>query len=156
MSRAFDAVASIPNAHQPHERLAIGGQPSAAVLQAFADAGGKVVLDVRDPMEDRGLDEDESVGQLGMRYENISVTPGATSDEKMEQILAVLRDHEDDEVLFHCASGNRVGGPLIAHLMLDHGVDEEAAVEHAMRGGLRSPEYLQWGLDYANRHRPSQ
>jgi hypothetical protein len=30
-------------------------------------------------------------------------------------------------------------------------MDEEAAIEEAMRVGLRSPEMLQWGLEYARR-----
>jgi len=55
-------------------------------------------------------------------------------------------------VFFHCGSGNRVGGAMIPYLMLDQGMTEEDAVEQAMRMGLRSPEYLEWGLDYAHRH----
>ena len=69
-----------------------------------------------------------------------------------QRILRVLRTRGERPVLFHCGSGNRVGGALIAHLMLDHGLDQEAAVEQAMRVGLRSPEMMQWGLDYAGRH----
>ena len=41
---------------------------------------------------------------------------------------------------------------MIAHLMLDHGMSQEQAVTQAMRIGLRSPEYMDWGLDYARRH----
>lgn len=152
MSKTFAAVSAIPNAHEPHEGLTVGGQPTAAQVQAFADAGGKVVLDVRDPMEQRPFAEEDTITTLGLEYHNVSVVPGGTSDEKMEAVLTVLRNHEAGAVLFHCASGNRCGGPTIAHLMLDHGMTEEDAVQHAMRGGLRSPEYLQWGLDYVARH----
>jgi hypothetical protein len=41
---------------------------------------------------------------------------------------------------------------MIAYLMLDQHLPEEDAVEQAMRIGLRSPEYLEWGLDYVRRH----
>jgi hypothetical protein len=43
---------------------------------------------------------------------------------------------------------------MIAYLMLDEKLSEEDAVEQAMRIGLRSPEYLEWGLDYVRRHAP--
>ena len=37
---------------------------------------------------------------------------------------------------------------LIAYFMLDLGMEEEEAIEQAMRVGLRSPEMMQWGLGY--------
>jgi hypothetical protein len=44
-----------------------------------------------------------------------------------------------------------VGGALIPYFMLDLGMDEEAAIGKAMQVGLRSPEMMQWGLEYAHR-----
>jgi hypothetical protein len=71
----------------------------------------------------------------------------------MEKILGTLRENRERPIFFHCGSGNRVGGAMIAHLMLDHGMPEEEAVTRAMQIGLRSPEYLEWGLDYVRRKR---
>ena len=51
----------------------------------------------------------------------------------------------------HCASGNRVGGALLPHLILDQGFEEEEAVGQAMRVGLRSAELMEWGTEYARR-----
>jgi hypothetical protein len=31
-------------------------------------------------------------------------------------------------------------------------MSEDDAVQRAMQVGLRSPEFLEWGLDYARRH----
>jgi hypothetical protein len=45
-----------------------------------------------------------------------------------------------------------VGGALIPYFMLDQGMDEEDAVDQAMRVGLRSAELLEWGLSYARRN----
>ena len=53
----------------------------------------------------------------------------------------------------HCGSGNRVGGALIPVLMLDQGMEEEDAVDAAMRVGLRSAELMEWGLGYTRRQR---
>lgn len=146
MSQLSDALAGIPNAHEPVPGVITGGQPTRAQLEAFKAAGGKLLIDVRDPMEQRPFDEPSVARDLGLTYVNVPVSPGATSDEKMNALLETLRKHDGEPTLFHCASGNRVGGPLIAWLMLDKGMDQETAVEHAMRSGLRSAEYLEWGV----------
>ncbi len=153
MPTPLEALRGVPNAHQPLPNLVTGGQPSPAHLEALHRAGGAVVLDIRDPLEPRPFDEPAIVRQLGMEYVNVPVNAGTITDETLERILSVLRGAGDRTVFFHCASGNRVGGALIPHLMLDHGMDEEAAVQEAMRVGLRSAEMMEWGMDYAGNHR---
>lgn len=154
MSTAFDAVQSIANACQLLPHVVTGGQPTAANLEAFQAAGGAVVLDLRDPMEPRPLDEPAVVSRLGMEYVNVPVGGGTLSDETIDQVLDVMRRAGDRNVLVHCTSGNRVAGALLPYLILDQSFDEEDAVEQAMRVGLRSAELLEWGLDYARRHHP--
>lgn len=148
MSTPFEAVAEIANACQPLPHLITGGQPSAEQLTRFRQAGGAVVLDIRDPMEPRGLDEPAVAKAAGLSYINIPVSGGTLSTATMERILQVLREHSGQDVLFHCASGNRVGGALIPYLVLDHGLEQQDAVDQAMRIGLRSAELMEWGLDY--------
>ena len=67
------------------------------------------------------------------------------TDETLDHILGVLRQAGDRLVFVHCGSGNRVGGALLPFLMLDHGLEEEDAVDQAMRVGLRSAELMEWG-----------
>ncbi len=153
MSNPLEAIAGVPNAAQPLPRLVTGGQPSAAHFEALQRAGVEVVLDIRDPMEPRPFDEPALVERLGMEYVNVPVTGGTLDDQTMTRILDVLRTNAARSVLVHCASGNRVGGPLIAHLLLDHGADQDDAIQTAMRSGLRGADILQWGLDYVERHR---
>lgn len=152
MPTPFEAVSGVANACQALPNVVTGGQPTAAQLAELKRAGGAVVLDIRDPMEPRPFDEPAEAKALGLEYVNVPISPGATGDEKMETILETLRKNRDRPVFFHCGSGNRVGGAMIAHLMLDHGMSQEQAVTQAMRIGLRSPEYMDWGLDYARRH----
>ena len=71
----------------------------------------------------------------------------------LDHLLDVVRANAGRSMLFHCASGNRVGGALIPFLMLDHGLSEEDAVQAAMRMGLRGAEVLEWGLDYVRQKR---
>jgi protein tyrosine phosphatase (PTP) superfamily phosphohydrolase (DUF442 family) len=103
-------------------------------------------------MEPRLVDEPALVRQLGMEYVNIPVLAGSLDDSTLERILAVLRRAGDRTVYFHCGSGNRVGGALIPYFMLDQDMEEQDAVDQAMRVGLRSAEIMEWGLEYARRN----
>jgi protein tyrosine phosphatase (PTP) superfamily phosphohydrolase (DUF442 family) len=149
---AFQALSGIANACQILPNVITGGQPNAVQLRALKEAGGAVVLDVRDPMESRPVDEPALVKELGMEYVNIPVRAGSLDDATLDRILAVLREAGDRTVFFHCGSGNRVGGALLPYFMLDQGMEEEDAVDQAMRVGLRSAELLEWGLSYARRN----
>jgi len=153
MNSPVQALDGVPNACQLLPTVVTGGQPSAANLAAFKAAGGAVVLDLRDPMERRPLDEPVTSATLGLEYVNVPVGAGTLSDATLDRVLAVLRQAGDRVVLVHCASGNRVGGALIPFLMLDQGLEEEDAVGQAMRAGLRSAELMEWGLDYTRRNR---
>jgi protein tyrosine phosphatase (PTP) superfamily phosphohydrolase (DUF442 family) len=151
MSQPFQAVRDVTNACQILPTVITGGQPNAAQLRALKSAGGDIVLDIRDPMEPRLVEEPDLVRQLGMEYVNIPVRPGSLDDATLERILQVLREAGDKTVFFHCGSGNRVGGALIPYFILDQGLEEQDAVDQAMRVGLRSAEIMEWGLDYARR-----
>jgi protein tyrosine phosphatase (PTP) superfamily phosphohydrolase (DUF442 family) len=155
MSNVFQALSGVANACQILPNVITGGQPNAAQLRALKDAGGKIVLDIRDPMEPRLVDEPLLVRELGMEYVNIPVRAGSLDDSTLERILAVLRGAGERTVFFHCGSGNRVGGALIPYFILDQAMEEEDAVDQAMRVGLRSAEMMEWGLDYARRNQAS-
>jgi protein tyrosine phosphatase (PTP) superfamily phosphohydrolase (DUF442 family) len=154
MATPFEAVSGVANACQILPGLITGGQPTGEQLRAFKAAGGEVVLDLRDPMESRKVDEPALVRELDMTYVNVAVRAGSLDDGTMERILSALRQSAGQTVFFHCGSGNRVGGALIPHLVLDHGLEEQDAVDQAMRVGLRSLEMMEWGLAYARRHQP--
>jgi protein tyrosine phosphatase (PTP) superfamily phosphohydrolase (DUF442 family) len=152
MPTAIQAVSGVANACQILPDLVTGGQPTEQQLRALKDAGGSIVLDVRDPMEPRPVDEAAVVAQLGMEYVNIPISGGSLDDSILDRILAVLRGAHGRTVFFHCGSGNRVGGALIPYFMLDQGMEEQHAVDQAMRVGLRSAEMMEWGLSYARRN----
>lgn len=153
MPDILQSLAGVPNTSSPLPGLVTAGQPGPQALAAFGAAGGKVVLDIRDPMEPRSFDEAAVVKQLGMEYVNVSVRHGALDDQSMDAVLAAIRRAEErkEPMLFHCASANRVGGALIPYFIIDRGMEEDAAIEAAMRVGLRGADLLEWGLDYARR-----
>lgn len=153
MNSLISAVAGVANACEVTPCLITGGQPTAAHLKALKAAGAEVILDVRDPMEPRPFDEPAEARALGLEYLNIPVVSGAVDDELLERVLDAIRRNRDRPMYFHCNSGNRVGGTLVAWFILDRGMTEEEATEQAMRLGLRTPEMLEWGLEYARKKR---
>ena len=152
MSIALQALSGVANACEVFPHLVTGGQPNAAQLRALSEAGGGIVLDLRDPMEPRTVDEPAVVQSLGMEYVNIPVRAGSLDDATLDRVLSVLRSAGDRTVFVHCGSGNRVGGALIPYFILDRKLDEPDAIDQAMRVGLRSAEMMEWGLDYARRN----
>ncbi len=153
MPSAFQAISGVANACQILPNVLTGGQPTAEQLNALKAAGGDIVLDLRDPIEPRPVDEPALVRELGMQYVNIPVRSGSLDDATLQEVLTVLRGAGDRTIFFHCGSGSRVGGALIPYFILDQGMEEEDAVGQAMRVGLRSAEYMEWGLDYARRNK---
>jgi protein tyrosine phosphatase (PTP) superfamily phosphohydrolase (DUF442 family) len=151
MPTTFHALERVPNACQILPNVITGGQPTTADLEAFREAGGGTVLDLRDPMEPRPLDEPATTQRLGLEYVVVPVTAGTMTDATLDRIDQVLRKAGDRPLFVHCGSGSRVGGALLPHLMLEHRLTEEDAIAQAMRIGLRSADLLEWGLDYARR-----
>ncbi len=145
MPQLFNATDALP-------WLVTSGQPEPDDLRAATAAGVKHVIDARDPMEPRSYDEPALVRALGMQYDLTPVVTGSLNDTVMDRALAALRRHAGTPTVFHCSSANRTGGPLLAYLMLDEKMDEAAAIDAAMRAGLRSVEVMEWAVDYARRH----
>jgi protein tyrosine phosphatase (PTP) superfamily phosphohydrolase (DUF442 family) len=148
----FEAIRGVPNACQVLPNVVTGGQPTREQLVALAGAGGAIVVDMRESMEPRPFDEPATVRELGMEYRYVPVGPHSMNDATLETLRTTLRDAGTRTVFVHCGSGNRVGGALLPVLMLDQKMDEEDAVDAAMRVGLRSAELMEWGLDFSRRH----
>ena len=149
----FEAIRGVPNACQALPTVVTGGQPTPEQLKDLASTGSAIVVDMREPMEPRGFDEPALVRELGMEYKLIPVGPHTMSDTTLATLRSTLAGAGERTVFIHCGSGNRVGGALIPVLMLDQGLEEEDAVDAAMRVGLRSAELMEWGLGYTRRQR---
>jgi protein tyrosine phosphatase (PTP) superfamily phosphohydrolase (DUF442 family) len=151
VSALLSAVAGLPNAAEPIPGWVTGGQPTEQQLTAFKKAGGEVVLDNRDPMEPRPFDEPATVRAAGLEYVNLPIVHGAVTVETIERMHEAVKRLAGRKVLIHCSSGNRTAAALIPYLMIDKKMDEEDAVEVAMRSGLRSAELMELAVEYARR-----
>lgn len=151
MSALLSAFAGLPNVAEPVVGWITGGQPTEQQLKAFKAAGGEVVLDNRDPMEPRPFDEPAVVRAAGLEYMNLPIVHGAVTTDTIKQVHETVRTLAGRKALLHCSSGNRTSAALIPYLMIDEKMEEEDAVEIAMKGGLRSAELMELAVDYARR-----
>ena len=85
-----------------------------------------------------------SVGRVTARPKSRTFTRPSEVRNRLEagQGHGVLGQAGDRPLFVHCGSGSRVGGALLPHLMLGHGLAEEDATTQAMRMGLRSADLL--------------
>ena len=125
----------------PENGIVTSGQPSEAALRNIAAAGYSTVIDMRAADEDRGLDEQRIIDDLGMTYiafplaskEDISFARAAELDELLSGI--------DGPVLVHCASGNRVGA-IFALRAKNNGAESNDALAIGKSAGLTRLEGL--------------
>ena len=149
MSALLTAVAGLPNAAEPVPGWITGGQPTEQQLKAFKSAGGEVVVDNRDPMEPRPFDEPATARAAGLEYVSLPIVHGAVTTDTMKRMHQTLQKLQGKKALLHCSSGNRTSAALIPYLMIDKKMEQDDAVDLAMRGGLRSAELMELALNYA-------
>ncbi len=150
MPKKIDEIApGLRNANQPLKGVATAGQPEVGHFGRLASAGYRTAIDLREPGEDRGLDEPETVRRAGMEYANVPVSHEDVDDETFDRFRELMAEPERRPVLVHCASANRVGALLIPYLILDAGMDAEEASLAASRVGLRSENLRRAALRYA-------
>jgi protein tyrosine phosphatase (PTP) superfamily phosphohydrolase (DUF442 family) len=149
VSALLTAVAGLPNAAEPVPGWITGGQPTEQQLKAFKSAGGEVVVDNRDPMEPRPFDEPATARAAGLEYVSLPIVHGAVTTDTMKRMHQTLQKLQGKKALLHCSSGNRTSAALIPYLMIDKKMEQDDAVDLAMRGGLRSAELMELALNYA-------
>ena len=150
-------LAGVTNRACPLPGIATGGQPGAEHFRSLAKAGYRTVLDMRGPDEPRGFDEEAAIKAAGLEYVLLPVTsPASLTDELFAAFRKTMNARAATGVFVHCSSGNRIGGPLVAWLVLDRGWELERAVASAKANGLRTPELEVRARDYVARMRKAK
>lgn len=122
----------------PVDGITSAGQPDKAALKVFADSGYAAVIDLRTAGEDRGMDEQAVVEELGMDYVPLPIGRDGISFENAATLDELIKSYKAP-VLVHCGSANRVGA-LLALRASQKGASDEAALETGRRGGLTGLE----------------
>ena len=127
--------------------IAIAGQPSPEQLAEVEAAGYRTVINIRSP-EEIDWNEGARVGDTGMRYVQVPITP-QTIEVGVLARLRTLIDDSPKPILFHCASGNRVS--LVWGMLEAGNRSEEEILEIAREGGLKS-KYEPMLREYLEQH----
>ena len=122
----------------PAQGVTPAGQPDAATLKVFAENGYAAVIDLRTAGEDRGLDEQAVVEELGMTYVAMPIGRQGITFENAEALDKLLAEF-DEPVLLHCGSSNRVGALLALRASLK-GADDDEALQLGRKAGMTSLE----------------
>jgi len=135
------------------ERVATAGQPTDAAFAKLAANGYRAVLNLRTGSE--GVDlkhEQEAVEKTGMRYVSIPIASSAPKPEQVDEFIKALKDKDNQPILIHCGSANRVGAFFMIYRVIEQGWAEEKALEEATKVGLTSPVLKKFAHEYIVAH----
>jgi len=130
----------LPNLKLPREGIYSSGQPTPEQFRQLRDEGLQAVLNLR-PGGEHDLDERTVVEKLGMRYFEIPVSgPTEVTRENAQRFHEIMEDPENQPILIHCGTGNRVGALYALKSHHFDQVEAEAAVERGKLAGLAKLE----------------
>lgn len=121
----------VPNFAEVTPHLYRGGQPNHEGLKRLANAGVKIVVDLR------GSGERSQVEKLGMTYIAIPWHCPFPKDAVFAKFIAVTRANPDKKIFVHCRLGDDRGGMMIAaYRMAEQGWSAEEAKEEMKAFGF--------------------
>ncbi len=124
---------------EPADGITAAGQPKEAGLKKLAEDGYVAVIDLRTVGEDRGMDEQGIVENLGMEYVSLPIAGmNAINFENANKLDRILSKY-DRPVLVHCGSSNRVGA-LLALREKMNGANDEDALAFGRSAGMTTLE----------------
>lgn len=131
------ALASLPKHVALTPQRHVSGQPSAEAITQLRSVGITTVIDLRPDSETPDLDEKAAVEKAGLKYRVLAIS-GATdlTRENVIQFDRLLRETSSENVLIHCASGNRVGAMLALQARWIQGKSAEEALAIGKAAGM--------------------
>ncbi|MEM9372893.1 MAG: M28 family peptidase [Planctomycetota bacterium] len=140
--RAMDPVVEgrLALAAAPRDgRVIVMGQPTADQFRAFAEDGGRTVINLRTERELDALDFDQAalMDELGLRYIWMPMSGSQLDLGRVEAFGASLGSNDGAPVMLHCASGGRASGMWAAHLAANEGLSDAMALARARGVGLK-------------------
>ena len=136
------------------ERFATGGQPTDMAYSKLAANGFRAVLNLRTASE--GVDlarEQELIEKAGLRYVSVPVVTSALEAKMVDDFIKAVKAKENQPMLIHCGSANRVGAFWMIYRVVEQGWSEEKALEEATSIGLTNPALKKFAQDYIASHK---
>ena len=100
--------------------------------------------------------EQEVIEKTGMRYVSIPVVSSAPKPEQVDEFIKAVKDKDNQPMLIHCGSANRVGAFWMIYRVVEQGWAENRALEEATKIGLTSPGLKTFAHEYIVAHQPKK
>lgn len=139
------------------ERVATGGQPTDLAFTKLAANGYRAVLSLRTGSE--GIDlqrQRDAAVKAGLRYINIPIVSSAPKPEQVDEFIAAVKDKDNQPMLIHCGSANRVGAFWMIYRVVEQGWPEDKALEEAIKIGLTNPALKTFAHEYIVSRQPKK
>lgn len=141
-------VDGINNAYQV-KNFYFGGQPDQTGLEYFIQAGVKRVYNLRSHGEADFSDEERFLKENNIEYIHLPILgPEGFDSEAVSELAKLGHSDEDEKVLIHCASGNRIGAWYIIYLIQNHQMKVEDARKEGEKAGMTNPGLFQAVASY--------
>ena len=145
----------LPNFHQVNERLYRGGQPLPGGIKRLTALGIRTIINLRGEDENSRAEEEEA-RLAGLRYVSVPMSGiKRPSDERVEEVLAIINQPENWPVFVHCKHGEDRTGTIIAVYRISRdGWTYKQAKEEARSYGLSRMQFLMKAYikDYERKH----
>lgn len=123
------------------ENMYLAGHPTIEAIEDLSSKGLKTIINMRQPGEQDYTELINRCKSLGLNYHHLPIMGELGLDENIcTEISSLVKD--DEAIMIHCASANRVGGWLITYLVLNKGIDFDDAIDIAMENGLSNPGFV--------------
>ncbi len=120
------------NAHQH-----VSGQPSVEDIAKLKAAGITTVIDLRPDAETPDLDEKAVVEKSGLKYRSLPIaSPADLTRDNVVKFDQLLKESQKEDVLVHCASGNRVGALMALRAAWVEGKSADEALAIGKAAGM--------------------
>lgn len=124
-----------------------GGQPTTETFQNIKESGIKYVVNMRSPDEADYAEEISFFEENNIPYSHLPLLgENGFNPETVKKMSEIANANEN--ILIHCASGNRVAGWYIIYLVQDKNMSFDEAVEVAMSSGLSNPGLIHFAKEY--------
>jgi uncharacterized protein (TIGR01244 family) len=115
----------------------VSGQPTVEAITQLKSAGITTVIDLRPDQETPDLDEKAAVEKTGVKYRSLPIAGVADlTRENVVRFDQLLKESASEDVLIHCASGNRVGAMLALQARWIQGKSAEEALAIGKAAGM--------------------
>jgi uncharacterized protein (TIGR01244 family) len=130
-------LASLPRHVALDAHRHASGQPTAEALAQLPGAGITTVIDLRPDQETPELDEKSVAEKAGLKYRALPISGAADlTRENVTRFDQLLKATANENVLIHCASGNRVGAMLALQARWVQGKSAEEALAIGKAAGM--------------------